>query len=102
MPDDTLKLPFATWLKATELLASAGKTLSDNDLRIALDLPSLKVARQVRRQVRIALRSRTVPIPAAPLESEQHDRPAKPGSGKKREPDAAVPPISEWYAPHMM
>ena len=102
MRDNTLKLPFATWLKATEMLASAGQTLSDNDLRIALDLPSLKVARQVRRQVRIALRSRAVAIPVAPLESEQDDRPSKPAPGKKLEADAAVPPISEWYAPHMM
>ena len=102
MRHDTPKLPFATWLKATEMLASTGNTLSDNDLRVALDLPSLKVARQVRRQVHVALRSRTVAIPVPLLESEQDVRRIKSAPGKKREADAAVPPIIEWYAPHMM
>jgi hypothetical protein len=93
MRPSALKLPFAAWLKATQLVAASDKTMSDNDLKAALGLPTLKAARQVRRQVRLALKSQKLDLPLAALEPVSADPPKRPSQDK--------PPITEWYAPHM-
>src|SRR5687768_6180219 len=103
MRPDALKLPFATWLKATQLVASSDRTMSDNDLREALGLATLKAARQVRRQVRLALKSQKLDVPLAALEPAKDDgRSSRPRTGKSAQTrPTTTTPIGEWYAPHM-